>query len=131
MELPRRRRPRILPAIVSLLLLGTLAAMNPVAASALDRGKGELVHIADGTVRGKADAAGRTFFGIPYAAPPTGARRFRPPQPPGAWPGVRDATREPPLCPQPVPLGRTSEDCLYLNVYTPPAAESRHLPVLV
>ncbi|MES9538675.1 carboxylesterase family protein [Actinomadura sp. NPDC000600] len=116
---------------MSLLLLGTLAAMNPVAASALDRGKGELVRIADGTVRGKADAAGRTFFGIPYAAPPTGARRFRPPQPPGAWPGVRDATREPPLCPQPVPLGRTSEDCLYLNVYTPPAAESRHLPVLV
>src|SRR5512139_436665 len=124
----RRLRPRALRTIVAAMFI--VAIVNPVSASALTGG-GELVRVAGGTLRGKVDAAGRTFLGVPYAAPPTGALRFRPPQPSSAWPGVRDATKEASLCPQQVPLGSTSEDCLYLNVHTPPAARSRALPVMV
>ncbi|GAA4083348.1 carboxylesterase/lipase family protein [Actinomadura miaoliensis] len=82
-------------------------------------------------MRGKVDADGRDFLGIPYAAPPTGERRFRPPQPAAAWSGVRDATRRGSICPQTFPLGNVSEDCLLVNVYTPPAARSKNLPVMV
>ncbi len=65
------------------------------------------------------------FLGIPYAAPPTGQLRWRPPAQPASWEGVRDATQFGPSCPQPtvnnpyLPPGPISEDCLYLNVYTP------------
>ncbi|MEU9020355.1 carboxylesterase family protein [Actinomadura sp. NPDC048394] len=129
---PFRLRPRgsTLSAGVLFLLLAA-AAIGPAPASAASPGQGPVVRVAGGEVRGKADAAGRTFLGIPYAAPPTGARRFRPPAPPRAWSGVRDATRQGPLCPQSVPLGGTSEDCLYLNVYAPPGAVHHKLPVMV
>jgi len=50
------------------------------------------------------------FRGVPYAAPPVGARRFRPPHPPERWDGVRDCARWPATC---------AEDVLYLNVWTP------------
>jgi para-nitrobenzyl esterase len=62
------------------------------------------------------------FLGIPYAAPPVGALRWQPPQPPTRWHGLRDATQFANHCPQgPSPFGlpSTTEDCLYLNVYTP------------
>jgi len=62
------------------------------------------------------------FLGIPYAAPPVGDLRWRPPQPPARWHGLRDATQFASHCPQPAtPFGlpSTTEDCLYLNVYTP------------
>jgi para-nitrobenzyl esterase len=80
--------------------------------------------------------AGRTdeFLGIPYAAPPVGALRWRPPQPAAPWTGIRDATAFAPHCSQP-PSGfgvaSTSENCLYLNVYTPAGARTRDLPVMV
>jgi para-nitrobenzyl esterase len=81
----------------------------------------------DGAVRGVAAGSINEFLGIPYAAPPTGHLRWRPPQPPAEWQGVRDATQFGPSCPQPPPAegnaafppGPISEDCLYLNVYTP------------
>src|SRR4029077_5529518 len=93
--------------------------------------------IDSGLVRG-ADAAGvRSFLGLPYAAPPTGNLRWRPPQPAAAWSGVRDATKFGPSCPQAtmgnpfLPPGPLSEDCLYLNVYTPAARPGANGPVLV
>ncbi|MGP4030374.1 carboxylesterase/lipase family protein [Actinomadura sp. 3N407] len=112
-----------------LAVLVAAAVLSPLPASALS--DGALVTVQTGTVRGKIETGGRTFFAIPYAAPPTGERRFRPPQPAAEWTGVRDATRKGDICPQSVPLGSVSEDCLQLNVYTPPAAESKDLPVMV
>jgi hypothetical protein len=92
-----------------------------------------------GAVRGAVvpgRAAVYVFRGLPYAASPAGDLRWRPPRPPAPWPGVRDATRFGPSCPQlpnPALTGPASEDCLYLNVYTPTLDGSGEggLPVLV
>jgi para-nitrobenzyl esterase len=92
------------------------------------------VATAGGAVRGKAVAATDEFLGIPYAAPPVGALRWQPPRPPAPWHGVRPATSYAPHCPQPSsPFGAasTSEDCLYLNVFTPADNNARNLPVMV
>lgn len=84
---------------------------------------------------------GAAFLGIPYAAPPIGRLRWTPPQEPAPWPGIRDASYYRPACPQlpspwlPEILGRkemrTSEDCLYLNVWTPRLRSDASLPVMV
>jgi carboxylesterase type B len=60
------------------------------------------------------------FQQIPYAAPPVGELRFQPPQPVPKWEGVLDATKNTKICYQIGPNSdKESEDCLYLNVYTP------------
>ena len=89
------------------------------------------------------------FLGVPYAAPPVGALRFMPPKSAFRWSGIRQAATLPPVCPQKLPdisnkyealkkmsegrynylqrllpmLQNQSEDCLYLNVYTPVRGE--------
>jgi para-nitrobenzyl esterase len=77
----------------------------------------------------------RVWKGIPYAAAPVGALRWCPPQPPAAWHGVRTATQFGPDFPQaPMAASRApsmSEDCLYLNVWSPAGAAPRSLPVMV
>ncbi|MFG1930178.1 carboxylesterase/lipase family protein [Mycobacterium sp. NPDC048908] len=96
-----------------------------------------VVQTAAGAVRGVVAPDHRLFAGIPYAAPPTGALRWRPPAPAHAWQGVRDATRFGPRCLQDPggdpEFGRqTDEDCLTLNVWTPPANRGdEKLPVMV
>jgi para-nitrobenzyl esterase len=80
------------------------------------------------------------FRGLPYAAPPVGALRWRPPQPAAAWQGLRDASRAGPACPQKRGKslegggdpGELSEDCLTLNLWVPPsAAPGQKRPVMV
>jgi len=75
-----------------------------------------------GPVRGVATGTMQEFRGIPYAAAPVGALRWRPPREHERWNGVRDATSFGPHCPQvatPYGTPSTSEDCLFLNVFTP------------
>lgn len=89
-----------------------------------------------GTVRGAmADDAIRVFKGIPYAAPPVGVLRWRPPEPVQRWSGVRPAVAFAPDCPQNIEVGSRargqSEDCLYLNIWSPKEAKDESLPVMV
>jgi para-nitrobenzyl esterase len=113
-----------------LVCAGGAAAASPTAAPE--------VAIAQGRLAGAAEPGLRVFKDIPYALPPVGARRWKPPAPPARWQGTRDATRFGPSCPQPPvpatsvyvdPPKAMSEDCLTLNVWTPDHAD--HAPVIL
>jgi para-nitrobenzyl esterase len=101
-----------------------------------------------GMVIGKPGEEVRIFKGIPYAAPPVGDLRWKPPQPAVVWSGVKECTVFSPTAPQSVaslPAGRPStrpvpvplleipqsEDCLYLNILTPAKKATDKLPVMV
>jgi len=95
------------------------------------------VRIEAGLVAGTSNQASTVvaFKGIPYAAPPAGALRWREPQPAPPWEGVRQATRFGASCVQPPsPSGRQpaemSEDCLFLNVWAPTSSAPEKLAVL-
>jgi len=122
-------------ALALILATACLTAVDTGVAIAAPRAGGDpTVTIEGGAVRGVAVAGGYAFRGLPYAAPPTGNLRWRAPQPPAAWNGVRDATQFAPSCPQPVPFTMTvvgDEDCLYLNVSTPTLRRGADRPVLV
>jgi para-nitrobenzyl esterase len=125
-------------ALVSLTLTAAGATATETAAAS-GSGAAPIVTTTDGAIRGTAGPEGDAFLGLPYATPPTGNLRWRPPQPPAHWRGVREATSFAPSCPQNpsanpfLPPGLMSEDCLYLNVYRPAPRSSDEggRPVLV
>jgi para-nitrobenzyl esterase len=114
-------------------LFATFACIAPAHADAVQ------TRVANGTLAGTAADGIASYKGIPYAAPPVGDLRWRPPQPPAAWPGSLDASDYGHSCPQPdAPAfvhadsraASTSEDCLTLNVWAP-VAHAAPLPVMV
>ena len=103
---------------------------------------GDPIVVDSGKVAGKLlDSGVRGYFGVPYAAAPTGAFRWREPQPVRPWKGVYNADRFAPECIQilrPHNINHyfgeeaTSEDCLYLNLWIPPnATATSRLPVIL
>jgi para-nitrobenzyl esterase len=127
------------------------AAFGPVLVGAKEKGQARLLAAPVRTdaglvsgVLGRADGV-VVFKGIPFGAPPTGELRWKPPQPVAPWDGVRAGDQFGPACIQPrqprrVPNNRAvdlpdsppmSEDCLYLNVWTPAATARAGLPVMV
>ncbi len=97
-----------------------------------------IVSVTGGRVAGVTADGITSFKGIPFAAPPIGNLRWRAPQPVRPWNGVRRADHFGPSCMQPPPVLKLlgappamSEDCLYLNVWTPAESADAHLPVMV
>ncbi|HLM58555.1 MAG TPA: carboxylesterase family protein [Pyrinomonadaceae bacterium] len=98
------------------------------------------VKVAGGVLEGagRQGSGPRIFRGVPFAQPPTGELRWREPRPAAEWAGVRQATKFGPRCMQAPVFGdmgfrseTMSEDCLYLNVWTPAKTGNDKLPVLV
>jgi len=136
------RRARLATVCCAALAALTIPAAGATAAHAGTVASGSVtapvVTTSNGAVRGTTAGTVAEFLGIPYAAPPIGNLRWRPPQPAAGWSGVRNATIFGPSCPQALtnnpflPPGPISEDCLYLNVYAPAAHSSQGgRPVLV
>jgi para-nitrobenzyl esterase len=132
---------RPLSLLILLILLSATMFLFPAStyASISDP---SLVQTTAGTIRGIVTPNERQFLGIPFAAPPVGNLRWKPPQPPTSWGGIRSATTFGNACIQPDLAQLTgiaqgsraagSEDCLYLNVYTPnPVGSAGNLPVMV
>ncbi|HEU5226378.1 MAG TPA: carboxylesterase/lipase family protein [Ktedonobacteraceae bacterium] len=106
----------------------------------------EIVETRYGKVQGYQQDSISVWKGVPFAQPPTGQRRFCAPQPPEPWTGVRQATEFSPMAPQVPEMGMSmvgamgaeravdprpmSEDCLYLNVWSP-GTEGQKRPVMV
>jgi para-nitrobenzyl esterase len=121
--------------------IGILAILINLHLLAQQQGNSQdvLVQTTTGTLRGVNEGETDVFKGIPYAAPPIGAFRWRPPQPAKAWEGVRDASQFGANCAQagwggaPGTISNgSSEDCLYLNIWRPAAAKpGSKLPVMV
>jgi len=136
MNLTHQRRYRLVSWCMALMMLA-LASTTPVSLAAASSRGAPIVHVDGGGVQGLTVPGGYAFRGLPYAAPPTGNLRWRPPQPPSGWHGIRDATQFGSNCPQQaspfLPPGPMSEDCLFLNVSTPELHNHRggSLPVLV
>ena len=117
--------------LCAVLALAACASPRPHATTTLQ------VDTETGTLQGAMVDDVAAFKGIPYAAPPIGELRWRPPQPAASWSGLRQATDYGSFCAQPVSevlgfkLGVISEDCLILNVWTPELQPAEKLPVMV
>ena len=137
-------RMRILPFLLAGAVAGCSSSPSSPAAPEAGAGDGSfarpagtapVVRIADGPLQGHVEGAVYGFLGIPYAAPPVGPLRWKEPQPPAPWTEMLDASRVGNRCPQNASStnmtpASTTEDCLYLNVWTPDPSASK-LPVMV
>jgi len=127
--------------VVVVMLAGVVMSHGDVRAQGFDK-----VKVEDGWITGGVNSTGDVhyFRGIPFAAPPVGVLRWRPPQPAAHWNGVRDCTQfgPSPMQNKPVPFlmwteeylipeKSISEDCLYLNVWTAARTAKERRPVLV
>jgi para-nitrobenzyl esterase len=136
-----RRRLRCGPVPAALLVVTMLATAcgHGGQITARTPGQGDtgalnsgVVRTSLGLLRGQVASDYRLFQGIPYAAPPLGRLRWQPPQPAVPWSGMRDGSKPGPQCMQEGRGGKaTSEDCLTLNVWTPPVAGGQKHPVMV
>jgi para-nitrobenzyl esterase len=115
-----------------------LADVAPISdAGSAEGGAAPIVSISDGKLQGHADGAVYAFLGIPYAQPPVPPLlRWKAPQSPMPWTGVRDASTFGKRCAQLADptlqtAASTDEDCLYLNVWTPKPSSAAKLPVMV
>jgi para-nitrobenzyl esterase len=123
-------------------LVSLFAALSVVGTS--EASQGVQVRIADGLLQGRTEQGISIFLGIPYAQPPTGSLRWKPPQPVKAWKGLRILDKFGASCEQSinpkgfgpfthefvVESGPVSEDCLFINVWTPAQKASQPMPVL-
>jgi para-nitrobenzyl esterase len=126
-----RRAGRLTLFIIAALLMTACAASDQPAPTTVD---GIVtVDTTAGSVRGKVsgDGAVDVFRGVPYAAPPVGELRWKPPRPPVPWQGSRDAFEAGSPCPQSGRLASTNEDCLYLNIWAPHRRPEQEMPVMV
>jgi para-nitrobenzyl esterase len=132
------RLTTLLSCLLAAMGAGTAAASQPPALSQAPA----VVRVESGQLRGVVADGVASFKGIPFAAPPIGDLRWRPPQPVAPWTGVRQAAEFGADCMQgrfgpPPPPGApappaSSEDCLFLNVWRPASAASgAKLPVMV
>lgn len=110
---------------VSLLLLSVLAAGPGLAEQPAP------IRVEQGLLQGAAEDALTVYRGIPFAAPPVGKLRWRAPQPATKWDGVRETVKFAPDPYQGDGKGNVSEDCLYLNLWTPAKSADDRIPVLV
>jgi para-nitrobenzyl esterase len=123
-------------SVVMLLILAAAVMLCGTPLDLLAQTRDPLTFTFGGLVRGTLTAAGvREYLGIPYAAAPVGNLRWHPPAPHAPWFQPLDATHFANHCPQPAsPFGiaSTTEDCLFLNVFTPDTGDIRELrPVMV
>jgi len=112
--------------------LALLALCSPRLSRAAPASSPPAAKIESGRLQGVREAGVDRFLGVPYAAPPVGDLRWRPPAPPRRWATTLQATRFGGTCPQ-APRGvfaspSTSEDCLYLNIYAPAGRVPRTSP---
>jgi para-nitrobenzyl esterase len=129
--------PRLVIAAISIVCVAAVTtAPASAAGESAQHDTGPIVQTTQGRVQGFTKDGLAEFFGIPYAAPPIGNLRWRPPVAHAHWTGVLKATAFGPTCAQieNSPFSgptSTSEDCLYINVFAPAIADHKKLPVIL